>query len=339
MRKVFLALLLVAGVALAQTVNVTAGAKTSVNVPKPIKTIYMAGKGIAVNPNDLTDFMLLKAAAGKVKVGTRAKGLGVIHIDGQRYYLKNVQSGNGTIQADLYKSLSSETAAGNLNLQRIDKPKGEVWAGTLEFNSKDYYAYIIGFHVPITKQRMAEKAKEYCQEHPNETKCTQLQKIAKNRITEYCENHPNDVRCKGLEISYCARNIQDAACREKVREYCEDNPDAPVCKNASGVAVIAVPGNRAMRQSQERQCMGNCVTGCEGKTATQSFKCRMTCRRNCMVLKPTQAQNQESNQTVIGQNREQENNKTEANSSGKVNVTVGHEGFGFNGSGEFKVRA
>ena len=279
MKRGVLLLLLVMAVAVAQNAP---AAETSqpVVIPKAVRALYMAGKGIAVNPNDLTDFSLLKASAGRIRITDAEKELGVMHIDDKRYIMKNIQVGNGSFYAELYDSLQANTSAGKISLDRIDKPAGEVWAGVLSLEGKEYYAYITGFHRPIPVKEAVDRVEEFCKANPENERCREVKQAAQNKIKEYCENHPDDRKCKAVVAVYCAKHTDDASCRARLKEYCEKNPDTAVCTQEPEVKKVI--GKKI--NTKIRNCYDNCVQECRtedtGITAAR-FSCAVKCRREC----------------------------------------------------------
>ncbi len=285
-RTVFVLLLLLAAVVAQNITPAVQGdgvATVKPVVPRAVRAVYMAGKGLAVNPNDLTDFALLKGAVGKVMVGQAEKKIGILHVDDKRYVLKNIQVENGSFYAELYESLQAAEPAGRISLDRIDKPTGEVWAGVLAFEDREYYAYLIGFRVPMPVKKVGERIEEYCKEHPEEERCQQIKQAAQNRIREYCEEHPEDARCKAVVAEYCARNLDDASCRARIREYCEKNPEDRVCERAGEVVRAAKATGTALKE-KVRNCYSECVRDCaveKNESTTAEFSCALKCRREC----------------------------------------------------------
>ncbi len=212
--------------------------------PTPIKpyirTLLFSGNGIASNPSDAMDFFIVKVIGGKVALADRTIiGKGILYLDKEKYRLEDLQIDGITAKAKIVGGENMLADVGELSLTKVVKPSIDVWAGTMTLNSKTYNFYLLSKHRLFKAVEVAEKARNYCQEHPYDESCKAVAgylckddtEDCKMKVFSYCEDHADDSRCKNIVRSYCAGNLIDGRCRETVQEYCNGNPNAEYCKN------------------------------------------------------------------------------------------------------------
>ncbi|MBI5229220.1 hypothetical protein HY991_03855 [Candidatus Micrarchaeota archaeon] len=110
-----------------------------------IRSLHVIGKGIAVSPTNAMDFKIIRIIAGKVIVKTDnnsvvLKPLGLLFLDKEKYRLKEIDFGNESVSAVIFKN---ETEAGSITITRVHKPGAVVWAGSMTVDGTTYYAYIV----------------------------------------------------------------------------------------------------------------------------------------------------------------------------------------------------
>ncbi|MCD6557902.1 MAG: hypothetical protein J7K31_02605 [Candidatus Aenigmarchaeota archaeon] len=208
-----------------------------------IQKLAILGKGIATNPSDLMDFKIIKIGIGEVKVSLLGEEtelvVGVLYLDSDKYKVKDVVLGNGSIEANLY---SGEEKVGSINAESVEKEDTEVWVGTIDVGGATYNAYVLGAVRKARPLEIAQKVRSFCEENP--TKCKAVVKAIGNRYCEknptdpscrekvksFCLNHPDDHRCKEIFKEYCVDNLDDARCRYALRVYCKNHPNEDRCK-------------------------------------------------------------------------------------------------------------
>ncbi len=186
-----------------------------------IRTLAVLGKGIAANPSDPLDFMIVKFGLGIARAGNETMALGVLVLDDSKYRLRDVTIEDGHATGNIY---SNGTQAGSFDVSSVMKGDTEVWAGTMTLDGKTYNVYVIEGVRPVRASELKEKVADYCREHPQEPEC-------RNKVQEYCKNNPEDARCKALFRAYCLKgdNMKDLRCREAFREFCEEHPANARC--------------------------------------------------------------------------------------------------------------
>jgi len=197
------------------------------NIPKPvIKTLHIVGKGIAVSQTDLSDFKIITIGIARViaRIGNESSELmvGLLFLDKDRYRLKNVEAGNGTFSADVYRN---DTDVGSINANLIEREGKDVWIGELTIDDKTYNIYVFEPHRKMNKFEIRDKVSNYCRAHHEEANCS-------GKIDEYCENNPTDQRCIALLKNFCKNNLDDVRCRAEIKDYCNNNPEAEICQTA-----------------------------------------------------------------------------------------------------------
>ncbi|OYT42622.1 MAG: hypothetical protein B6U78_00795 [Candidatus Aenigmarchaeota archaeon ex4484_224] len=213
------------------------------NLPKPvISKMAVLGNGIAINPNDLTDFKLVRAGIATVKLHfmgeERSITKGIIFLDQDRYVVNNIEFGNETIDAKLFVN---GTEVGSLHLELTLKGNKGVWVGDISVNGETYKIYITDVKRKFQPSEVKEKISEFCKEHPAE--CVKNAKgiasayceknptdpSCREKIANYCKDHPKDQRCVALQKVYCLKHFEDQRCREFYSEYCEKNKESMFC--------------------------------------------------------------------------------------------------------------
>ncbi len=206
-----------------------------------IKVLGVLGNGIAVSSNDPMDFEVVKAGIATVRIRVldefRNIRVGIMYIGDERYKIKNIVMGNGSISGDLYKN---DSQVGSFSIDSYLKGNTEIWAGSLKINEDSYNLYIIQAHRKPKTIEVVENIVDYCKNNPLKCKAT-IKAVGKqlcdnpsisscrDKIKNYCEAHTDDKRCKALYLAYCKYHLKDSRCREKIIEYCKNNPKAAIC--------------------------------------------------------------------------------------------------------------
>ena len=103
-----------------------------------IHKLGVLGKGLAINPSDASDFKLVVIGIATVRVNILGEEdnvtAGILWVDGERYKLKNINIGNGSATADVYKN---DTKVGSISTSSVTKNDHIIWYGTLNFNISD----------------------------------------------------------------------------------------------------------------------------------------------------------------------------------------------------------
>ncbi len=212
--------------------------------PRPvIKKLAVLGKGIATNPADLMDFKIVKIGIGNIKVSLLGEEtelmVGVLFLDDDKYKVKDIVLGNGSIEANLY---SGDEKVGSISAESVEKGDTEVWVGTIDVSGATYNTYILGAIRKVRAVELAENIHSFCELYP--AKCVAVAKGIGNRYCEknpkdpscrekiktFCKNNPDDQRCKAIFKEYCIDNLDDARCRYALRVYCKNHPDEERCK-------------------------------------------------------------------------------------------------------------
>jgi len=198
------------------------GAQTTSATPT-IESIGFLGKGIASLPSDPTNFMIVKAGVGRVKVvvnDTETKvQIGILFLDDKKYRIKDLVIDNGSATGNLYLN---DTQVGSVSVKSIIKGDTEVWAGTLTLDGITYNLHILQAQRAIKNNELKEKIRGYCNETGN---CSA-------GIEAYCQNNPTDTRCLALFKAFCIRknNMDDSRCRDFMVGWCKDNPEVTDCR-------------------------------------------------------------------------------------------------------------
>lgn len=214
-----------------------------------IRTLFFSGTGIASNPNDALDFYTVKVVGGKVALSNgNIIGRGILVLDKERFRLIKlvVEGDNAKAVIAVYtenlvsaEETSSFEEVGTLSLTKVAKPNVDVWAGTMTLNSQEYHFYLKTHKRLFKVTEIAEKARNYCRDHPYDEKCKSVAgylckenpRECRLKVYRYCEDHPNDSRCKEITVRYCVGNLKDSRCRELFKDYCEKNPNSGYCKH------------------------------------------------------------------------------------------------------------
>ncbi len=219
------------------------------NPPMKVKIhkIVIVGEGIAVNPDNLDEFSLIRTVVGRVYVIVLNKTLkvsrGLLFVDGEKYILKNITvSTDNSVVAEIYQNRSK---VGSLKAYPVLKGKRVVWVGEMFIDSKILKIYIVETPRTFRPVEIKEKVKEYCEEHPSKCKgigltgCESLNDTScREKIIEWCKEHQDDVRCRALALR--AKEILPNVpkmpkleeFKERIRErlktnkYCIDNPES-----------------------------------------------------------------------------------------------------------------
>ena len=192
-----------------------------------IHKLGVLGRGLAINPSDASDFKLVVIGIATVRVNILGEyddvTAGILWLNGERYKLKNINIGNGSATADVYKN---DTKVGSITAASVTKDGHIVWHGTLNLNGVDWNLYILELERKIKADELKDKVSDYCKDHTGEGNCQFL----RGKVEEYCKNNPDDARCKEIFINYCINNLDDSRCRNAVKERCEDAPNATICQ-------------------------------------------------------------------------------------------------------------
>jgi len=212
-----------------------------------IHKIVVIGEGIAINPDNLDEFSLIRTVVGRVYVRILNKTLkvsrGLLLVDGEKYILKNitVATDNG-VTAEIYQNNSK---VGSLEAYPVLKGRRVVWVGEISIDSKILKVYIVEIPRMFRAAEIKEKVKEYCEEHPAKCKgieltgCESLNDTScREKVIEWCKEHQDDVRCRvlALRAKEILPNVPKAPkleqFKERIRErlesskYCIDNPES-----------------------------------------------------------------------------------------------------------------
>ncbi len=202
-----------------------------------VEKVYVIGRGIAINPTEVTDFKLIKIAVANFSVTNVSVIRGLLALDTVKYPIKGLTSNETFFQGNLF---SNDSQIGNISLTKIEKPETEVWAGTITIYDKVYFAYIIGVEKTFKPDESGEKIGEYCKERPTDERCKGVAFVClpsedlgqcKEKIIRYCTANPTDSRCKNVERIYCRENLDDVRCRYELKQFCTNNPAADVCSD------------------------------------------------------------------------------------------------------------
>ena len=233
MRNRFIFLL---SLALILSLGIVIAEGTTANTTPALFKIHIMGNGIAVNPSDLTDFKLIKSVVATFRDSNTTVVRGAMVIDQVRYVVKGTIPEEAKFVGELFKNT---TKVGDISLSKIEKPDGEVWAGTLSIDGTNYYAYIMGVRKTFTARELAVKLGEYCKENPTDERCNGVAFVCgsdsigqcQNKIQTYCESHQDDARCKALALRVCKNSTDDTRCRELLRNRCNvtDATNAAEC--------------------------------------------------------------------------------------------------------------
>ncbi|NIO22889.1 MAG: hypothetical protein GTN38_02580 [Candidatus Aenigmarchaeota archaeon] len=213
-----------------------------------IHTLGAFGNGLAISEDDPMDFELIRIgmAAIKVELADQEKTVkaGVLHFADEKYRLRDVVIGNGSVTANIYLN---DTQVGSLSLDSYPKGEKELWAGTMTLNGKTYNVYLIQGRRVVKAVEKAQKAFEYCRNNPERCRAA-MQAIGRNvicdpvtdencreRIRTFCESNPEDARCKALRLAQCGLNLEDADCRAEIRGVCSNNATETACQRLGEV--------------------------------------------------------------------------------------------------------
>jgi len=207
------------------TVISTVMAQTMPNIS--IRKIGLLGKGLAISGSDPKDIHEIKIGVALFAVRTISQdtnvSAGIMYFDTTRYILKNIQTSNKTVSADIYQN---DTQSGSLQASLVSKPRFNLWAGTITINETTYNLYILEGTRLVKALELADKVSDYCVAHHDDANCS-------DKIKEYCQNNPTDTRCVVLFRNYCRKNLDDETCRNELKAYCSQKPnsDSDACKD------------------------------------------------------------------------------------------------------------
>ena len=175
-----------------------------------VNAYVVLGRGIAANPDDPMDFMIVKIGIGKVRSSTANMTIGVLKLDEELYRLRDVAVADGQATGNIYKD---DAEVGSFDVASVMKGDTEIWAGTMTLGTS-YNLYIIEGVRPIKASELREKVVEYCNAN-EDANCA-------DRLTNYCQNNPDDTRCRALYRAWCLRddNMDDTRCRYEFRNWC-----------------------------------------------------------------------------------------------------------------------
>ncbi len=185
-----------------------------------IKALAILGKGIASNPSDPMDFMIVKFGIGKIRVSNGTVfSVGVLKLDDDRYRLRQIMIEDDHATGKIY---SNGSEVGSFDMSSVMKGETEVWAGTMDLNGVTYNTYVIEGVRPIRPSELKDKVVEYCRTH-EDANC-------RDRLKNYCENHPRDSRCVALFRAYCMNgHMDDIRCRQEFSRFCKEHPKNAHC--------------------------------------------------------------------------------------------------------------
>lgn len=185
-----------------------------------IYKMHFMGKGIAVNPSDLNDFSRVAIVAAKVAVPNGSiMGRGILQLEREKYWLSNIIVDGASGSADVYAK-ESRTKIGDLSLTKKESTEA-IWHGVLNINSRNLHVYFLGMPRGFSGEELADKAKDYCKENPEDLKC--------KSVSGYdCKENPE--QCREKITRYCTDHPADSRCKELLRAYCRDHPDDERCK-------------------------------------------------------------------------------------------------------------
>lgn len=184
-----------------------------------IQKMHFMGKGIAVNPSDLNDFSRVAIVAAKVAIPNGSIiGRGILQIEREKYWLSNIRVEGNSASADVYAK-ESRTKIGDLSLTKKEGTT-TIWHGVLNLNSRNLHVYFLGMPRGFSGEELADKAKDYCKDHPEDLKCKAVAgylckdnpQDCREKVLRYCKDHPDDSRCKSLLQGYCSDHPDDDRC-------------------------------------------------------------------------------------------------------------------------------
>jgi len=185
----------------------------------PVVDMYhVVGSGVAVNPSDLDEFVLVRMIAGKIRITvpdineSRTFRMGVLILDDEKYILKNATVVNGTFVAEIY---SNNTAVGAVELHMVMKGDRVVWIGEIIIGDEELRAYILEMNRAWNRGEIVSLAK-------------------RNKQLDPCKVNPESLQCRNKLVEWCKDNIDDARCRAmlmKQKEYKEQFRNAVIQKS------------------------------------------------------------------------------------------------------------
>ncbi len=225
----------------------TVGAQTQVRAR--IRVMGALGNGLAISQSDPMDFELLRLGVAGYRVYTSANEtavrVGILHFGEDKYKLKDITIGNGSITANIYDV--DDSNVGSIAVDSYVKGNREIWAGPLTLNDVTYNAYIIQQPRSLKATEKARRVFSYCEDHP--TRCLGVMKgigniicdpeqegnTCRERIQTYCEQNPDDRKCEALHLAYCRVHLEDADCRAQLMERCKQNLSEEACNKLGGL--------------------------------------------------------------------------------------------------------
>ena len=238
--------LLIVGVTGASVMAQQVGAQNAVRAR--IRTMGALGNGLAISQSDSMDFEFIKVGIAGVKVGLTDEAaevkVGILYFGEDKYKLKDIVIGNGSVTANIYDNDGNQT--GTISLDSYPKGDKEVWAGTLALNGANYNAYVLQASRVVKAAEKAEKSFEYCKNNPENCKAA-MKAVGQivcdpvtdgncsGRIRTFCEQNPEDSRCKRLKFEYCKENLEDSDCRAEIMGVCRNNATENACERLGEV--------------------------------------------------------------------------------------------------------
>jgi hypothetical protein len=213
-----------------------------------VRLMGALGNGLAISQDDPMDFELLRVGIAGYRVYTSANEtlvrVGILYFGEDKYKLKDITIGNGSITANIYENNAS---IGSLAIDSYVKGDKEIWAGPLTLNDVTYNAYIIQQPRSLKAAEKASKIFGYCEEHP--AGCLRAMQAIGNIICDpeqegntcsesiqtYCEQNPDDRKCEALHLAYCRVHLEDADCRAQLMERCSQNLSEEACNKLGGL--------------------------------------------------------------------------------------------------------
>lgn len=168
-----------------------------------INWMHVLGRGIAVSTSNATDFHTVRIGIAAVNATSKQFTVGVLYFDGTKYDLNNIQTGNGTVSADIFATQNNTNATttriGTISLTLVYKNNRPMWFGSLTLNSATYNVYILDARGIGTRELAHEKIEavaQYCNGHSEKCVNSQNQNPGlKNAIQNVCAKNSNSKPC------------------------------------------------------------------------------------------------------------------------------------------------
>jgi len=182
-----------------------------------IDVMHVMGKGIAVNPINLNDFTTLSIVVGSIAMPNGSIWIkGIMKSGTNKYWISNIIINDGKLSADILNA--NKVDLGNLNLDKKDGTS--IWYGVASIDGRNWQIYLLESNRGFSKDELAEKARTYCKENPNDANCNSLAGYTckdnllecKNKVLIFCREHEDDPRCEALLDRYCDLFPRDVRC-------------------------------------------------------------------------------------------------------------------------------